>query len=416
MHEYLPVIAFACIVLGLSLLPAVLHASIGYWKWILFGLLPVAILGGLFYFDNNLALETARLAAIWTGLIVMSYILGRSVQIHFSYRAGPSSNTLLLAVGIVLSYIIGSVGATVALLPVFLSANRSRRYSMHLALAFYLAVWLKGGLPVLALNPAGAGIFPDFWNVNIHFLLLTAGVILTFLLVFLVLEIVIFAREPVHYDDNRNLALELRESIRDNEVRTSKILRAVDLLEEKATTAYGGFSLWAGALATMAVILLKPQYSWVVIPVTIIAASVYALKKREWRFNSVFPDSFRALMLYYVIAVIVLYPLVMILGDDLKNYDRIVDPRVTAYSLSLLTDPALALWISKLHYGSDLSFESTALLILTGAVIVSAHPGWKLIRTEARLAGVAPGPWYARIIFAVILAAIPLMILFFFQF
>lgn len=89
------------------------------------------------------------------------YIISGGISLRGNWKASPFSNTLLLLVGSVLASFIGTTGASMLLIRVFLKTNSERKNTWHLPLFFIFSVSNFGGL----LTPLGdPPLFLGFLN------------------------------------------------------------------------------------------------------------------------------------------------------------------------------------------------------------------------------------------------------------
>lgn len=89
------------------------------------------------------------------------YIISGGISLRGNWKASPFSNTLLLLVGSVLASFIGTTGASMLLIRVFLKTNAERKNTWHLPLFFIFSVSNFGGL----LTPLGdPPLFLGFLN------------------------------------------------------------------------------------------------------------------------------------------------------------------------------------------------------------------------------------------------------------
>jgi Na+/H+ antiporter NhaD/arsenite permease-like protein len=127
------------------------------------------------------------------------FVISGGIYIKGEFAGTPLNNTLFLAVGALLSNLIGTTGASMLLIRPYLRANRKRQNRAHLAVFFIFIVSNIGGL----LTPLGdPPLFLGFlrgvpfqWTLSLFPIWLTAvGVVL---LVFNLYDQYIFIREDV---------------------------------------------------------------------------------------------------------------------------------------------------------------------------------------------------------------------------
>src|SRR6185503_16156464 len=125
------------------------------------------------------------------------YVISGGIYIKGEFAGTPLSNTAFLAVGALLSNLIGTTGASMLLIRPYLRANRKRQSRAHLAVFFIFIVSNIGGL----LTPLGdPPLFLGFlrgvpfqWTLNLLPIWFTAVAVV--LLIFNLYDQYIFVRE-----------------------------------------------------------------------------------------------------------------------------------------------------------------------------------------------------------------------------
>ena len=150
----LQVLPFACMLLGIALLPLIVPHL---WEHPAAPLLlvcacstPVVLMAAYSGNVHDLAHELeAYLAFIM--LIAALYVTSGGVHISGNPRGTPVVNVALLGIGAVAASLIGTTGASMLLIRPLLQANQERRHKRHLVVVFILLVSNAGGL----LTPLG---------------------------------------------------------------------------------------------------------------------------------------------------------------------------------------------------------------------------------------------------------------------
>jgi Na+/H+ antiporter NhaD/arsenite permease-like protein len=127
------------------------------------------------------------------------FIISGGIHIRGSWAGTPLVNTIFLAVGAVLSNLIGTTGASMLLIRPFMRANRKRQKRAHLVIFFiFLVSNISGLLTPLGDPPLFLGFLrgvPFFWTLNLFpQWLFAVGVLL---IIFNIFDQYIFNREDI---------------------------------------------------------------------------------------------------------------------------------------------------------------------------------------------------------------------------
>ncbi len=151
----------------------------------LFGV-PVAVY--ISQVDGHRLIETGIEYIAFIVLLAALFIISGGIHLRGSLAGTPPVNTVTLAVGAILSNIIGTTGASMLLIRPMLRANERRRHQVHIVVFFIFVVSNIGGL----LTPLGdPPLFLGFlrgvpfqWTLRLlpHWLLMNAVLLLTFYL------------------------------------------------------------------------------------------------------------------------------------------------------------------------------------------------------------------------------------------
>ena len=181
---------FVLLLLSIALLPLIVPH---WWESnlnkgaisALFGV-PVAIY--VAQVDGHRLIETGIEYMAFIVLLAALFIISGGIYLRGSLSGTPSVNTIVLAVGAILSNIIGTTGASMLLIRPMLRANERRRHQVHIIIFFIFVVSNIGGL----LTPLGdPPLFLGFlrgvpfqWTLRLlpHWLLMNAALLVIFYL------------------------------------------------------------------------------------------------------------------------------------------------------------------------------------------------------------------------------------------
>jgi Na+/H+ antiporter NhaD/arsenite permease-like protein len=164
---------FAAVLLAIAVLPLIAEH---FWEknrnkaLIMAGLaVPVAI-WLLAHSPTSLAHSAVEYVSFLC-LLGSLYIVAGGIFLGGDLRATPRNNTIILGIGAVLASVVGTTGASMVMIRLFLRTNSERRHTSHLAFFFILVVSNCGGL----LTPLGdpplflgylRGV-PFFWTLRL---------------------------------------------------------------------------------------------------------------------------------------------------------------------------------------------------------------------------------------------------------
>ncbi|MDR1777483.1 MAG: sodium:proton antiporter [Desulfovibrio sp.] len=198
------VIPFICMLLSIAVMPLTLPH---FWEhhfgkisvfWGLAFLVPcLAIYGGhttLYVFLHTILLDYVPFLI----LIFSLFAVAGGVRLTGSLAGSPLVNTGLLAVGTILASWMGTTGAAMLLIRPLLRANAHRRYRVHSVVFFiFLVANIGGSLTPLGDPPLFLGFLKGvsfFWTTT-HLFLKTLFMAVALLILFFILDSVLFARE-----------------------------------------------------------------------------------------------------------------------------------------------------------------------------------------------------------------------------
>jgi Na+/H+ antiporter NhaD/arsenite permease-like protein len=118
-------------------------------------------------------------------LIAALFVISSGIYIKGEFAGTPRENTLFLAVGALLSNVIGATGASILLLRPYIRANQARRQKAHLVVFFIFLVSNVGGLLIPLGNPPFFGFLrgiPFLWTLSLipEWILAVASLLIVF--------------------------------------------------------------------------------------------------------------------------------------------------------------------------------------------------------------------------------------------
>lgn len=200
------IVPFAGILLSIAILPLVLprfwHHHFGKISafWALAFLAPFTFMFGfdlaLYEFLHTVLLEYMPFII----LLLALFTVAGGVRLTGNLRGTPGVNTLMLLIGTLIASWMGTTGAAMLLIRPMINANKGRTRKVHIFVFFiFLVANIGGSLTPLGDPPLFLGFLkgvPFFWPTTHMILpLLLVGSIL--LVVFYILDRVLYAREPV---------------------------------------------------------------------------------------------------------------------------------------------------------------------------------------------------------------------------
>lgn len=170
---WISVLPFALLLVSIAALPLVVP---GFWernrnKGLVAAATALPILVWLGAADPEALLHTAREYASFICLLGALFVVAGGVHVEGDLQATPRTNVTLLGIGAVLASVVGTTGASMALIRLVLRTNSERRFTTHVPFFFILLVSNAGGL----LTPLGdpplflgylRGV-PFFWTLRL---------------------------------------------------------------------------------------------------------------------------------------------------------------------------------------------------------------------------------------------------------
>ncbi len=185
---------FLLLLLAIAIFPLAAHR---WWEPNRTKLFVSFVLGAptalfLWFFVDHGADKMVHAGQEYVGFIVLLgslYAISGGILVSGSLAGTPLSNTVLLAIGAVLSNLVGTTGASMLLIRPLLRANASRRSRPHVVIFFIFIVSNVGGcLTALADPPLFLGFLrgvPFHWTFGLwrEWLFMTAALLVVFNLV-----------------------------------------------------------------------------------------------------------------------------------------------------------------------------------------------------------------------------------------
>jgi Na+/H+ antiporter NhaD/arsenite permease-like protein len=166
--------------------------------WALAALVPIAITAGP-HAAAQAVTHTALAEYIPFILLLLAlFTVAGGIVIRGNLRGSPATNTILLAIGAGLASFIGTTGAAMIMIHPVIRANDDRKHNVHVIVFFIFLVANAGG----ALTPLGdpplflgflRGV--DFFWPTVHLFWPTVIIVAALLVVFYLLDRLIYARE-----------------------------------------------------------------------------------------------------------------------------------------------------------------------------------------------------------------------------
>jgi Na+/H+ antiporter NhaD/arsenite permease-like protein len=204
-------------------------------------------------------------------LIAALFVISSGIYIRGEFAGTPLENTLFLAIGAVLSNVIGTTGASILLIRPYLRANHARRHKAHLVVFFIFLVSNIGGLLIPLGNPPFFGFLrgiPFFWTLSLipQWSLAIVGL----LVVFNVLDQYFFLREE---EATHGHVIDRVQPRRRLEVRGS--LNLFYLAGVMTAATLSGYLGWPRGVQE-AIMLVMAALSWYTTPSTLHQANHFS--------------------------------------------------------------------------------------------------------------------------------------------
>lgn len=191
---------FVVMLLGIAVLPLAaekwFHPNRN--KFLFSAILGLPVIGMFLYLDPHAVLHTGQEYVSFMILLGALFVISGGILVETDLRATPLVNTAFLALGSLLASFMGTTGAAMLLIRPLLSTNQQRTRKVHTVIFFTFLVANIGG----CLTPLGdpplfmgylAGV-PFEWTFRL--VVEWAAVVGFLLLVYFVLDTIMYTREP----------------------------------------------------------------------------------------------------------------------------------------------------------------------------------------------------------------------------
>jgi Na+/H+ antiporter NhaD/arsenite permease-like protein len=192
---------FAIMLLCIAILPL---AAEHWWhsnknKLLVSIALGLPVVGMFLYMDHHAVLHTGEEFISFIILLGALFVISGGIVIQTDMRATPMVNTGFLALGAVLASVMGTTGAAMLLIRPLLVTNQQRKTCLHTVIFFvFLVANIGGCLTPLGDPPLFMGYLkgvPFEWTFSL--IGPWAAVVATLLLIYFVMDTVLFTREPL---------------------------------------------------------------------------------------------------------------------------------------------------------------------------------------------------------------------------
>lgn len=192
---------FALMLLAIAVLPL---AAERWWhpnrsKMIVSAGLGLPVVGLFLYMDHHAVLHTAEEYVSFIILLGALFVISGGIVVRTDMRATPLTNTAMLALGSVLASFMGTTGAAMVLIRPVLLTNQQRTRKTHTIIFFtFLVANIGGCLTPLGDPPLFMGYLkgvPFEWTFGLA--PAWAAVVATVLLIYFVLDTIMYTREPI---------------------------------------------------------------------------------------------------------------------------------------------------------------------------------------------------------------------------
>lgn len=212
---------FGGMLLSIALFPLFAHH---FWElnmgkiaafWGLLVLVPMAIVYSFGTAWSSLVHAALLEYVPFILLLLALFTVAGGIVVHGNLHGSPNVNTLLLAIGTALASIIGTTGAAMVMIRPIIRANNNRKYNAHIVIFFiFLVANIGGSLTPLGDPPLFLGFLKGvsfFWTA-VHMLPGTAMVCAILLVLFYVMDSVLYRKEDTLKQDPTPDTLSLRVS------------------------------------------------------------------------------------------------------------------------------------------------------------------------------------------------------------
>ncbi|MFA6233405.1 MAG: sodium:proton antiporter [Bacteroidota bacterium] len=179
------VIPFVLLLLAIALMPFIgKHWWEHYFPHVSIGLGLITIVYYVFFLQNPARMLLSGIEYFsFICLVGSLFVVAGGMHINLKGYASPVKNTIILAIGAVLSNLVGTTGASMILIRPYMRNNKSRLHAYHIIFFIFIVSNIGGGLTPIGDPPLFLGYLkgiPFFWVLqNVwHIWLLTIGIVL----------------------------------------------------------------------------------------------------------------------------------------------------------------------------------------------------------------------------------------------
>jgi Na+/H+ antiporter NhaD/arsenite permease-like protein len=162
---------FILLLLSIAIVPFI---SAHWWErnypWVSFGLAAVAVAYYFFFSANGpRMIQSAHEYFSFMALIGSLFVVSGGIFIRIKGRSTPIANTLLLAIGAVVANLLGTTGASMALIRPYIRVNKYRLSGYHIVFFIFVVSNIGGMLTPIGDPPLFLGYLkgiPFFWVIT----------------------------------------------------------------------------------------------------------------------------------------------------------------------------------------------------------------------------------------------------------
>ena len=196
----LMIIPFVLLLLAIALMPFIAkHWWEHYFPHVAIGLGLITIVYYVFFLHNPVRMLHSGIEYFsFICLVGSLFVVAGGMHINLKGYASPVKNTIILAIGAVLSNVVGTTGASMILIRPFMRNNKSRLHAYHIVFFIFIVSNIGGALTPIGDPPLFLGYLkgiPFFWVMEAvwHIWVLAIGVILV---VFIVIDTYFYRKMP----------------------------------------------------------------------------------------------------------------------------------------------------------------------------------------------------------------------------
>jgi Na+/H+ antiporter NhaD/arsenite permease-like protein len=206
----LMIIPFVLLLLAIALMPFIAkHWWEHYFPHVAIGLGVITIVYYVFFLQNPVRMMHSGIEYFsFICLVGSLFVVAGGMHINLKGYASPVKNTIILAIGAVLSNIVGTTGASMILIRPFMRNNKSRLHAYHIVFFIFIVSNIGGALTPIGDPPLFLGYLkgiPFFWVMEYvwHIWLLTIGIVLA---VFIAIDWYYYRKMPEQVREQQDQA------------------------------------------------------------------------------------------------------------------------------------------------------------------------------------------------------------------